>query len=107
MVVHQITSKSDFDSTIKSHKLVLLDAYADWCGPCKAIAPRINQFSTEYSDVRFIKVDVEAVPDITTALNIRAMPYFIFFKDGEKVAEVVGAHPVDIDEKLRALISSN
>ncbi|KAI0993846.1 hypothetical protein K3495_g14339 [Podosphaera aphanis] len=97
---------SDFESTIKCHKLVLVDAYAEWCGPCRLIAPKINNFSNDYGDVHFIKFDVDAVPDIAKALNIKAMPTFIIFKDGEKIADVIGANPSAIQEQLNRISSS-
>lgn len=64
----------------------------DRCGPCKVIAPKVVEFSKEFPDVDFIKVDVDDLSDVAAEYSIRAMPTFLLFKGGEKVAEVVGAN---------------
>jgi thioredoxin 1 len=69
----------------------MIDFYATWCPPCKAIAPRVAEFAKKYSNVRFYKVDVDEVSDVAQECNISAMPTFIFYKDGEVVDTIVGA----------------
>ncbi|KAF4806654.1 Thioredoxin-1 [Colletotrichum siamense] len=95
MVVHNVKSKEEFAETLEKHKLVILDAFATWCGPCKAIAPILANLSNtkEHEGLRFVKIDVDEVPDLSQDLGIRAMPTFLIFKNGEKVEEVVGANP--------------
>ncbi|KAL1967967.1 hypothetical protein VTN77DRAFT_2384 [Rasamsonia byssochlamydoides] len=101
MGVQQLNSKPEFQSTIESDRLVVLDAFATWCGPCKAIAPKVEQFSETYTDATFVKVDVDAVPDVAQELGIRAMPTFLLFKGGKKVAEVVGANPAALEAAIK------
>lgn len=103
--IEKVIQKSD-------GKLVVIDFFATWCGtssssssflkaptddvstgPCRAIAPQIEKFDKEYTDVDFYKIDVDETPDVSGELGVRAMPTFVFFKNGEKVAEVVGANP--------------
>ena len=104
--VNHIHSKSSFETSVVSgskSRVVLLDCFATWCGPCKAIAPKIIQMSLEdkYKDsVEFYKIDVDEVPDVAQELGIRAMPTFLVYKDGEKVEEVVGAN----ERAIRAAI---
>jgi thioredoxin 1 len=88
-------SLDDLNSAIKNtSKLVVIDSFATWCPPCKAIAPKVEEYSEIYSEgVEFYKVDVDEAPDVAQELGIRAMPTFIFFKNGEKVDEVMGAVP--------------
>jgi len=93
MGVHNVASKAEFEQALKDNKVVVLDAFATWCGPCKVIAPQIVKYSDEFTDAHFIKLDVDEVPEVAQELGIRAMPTFLFFKDGEKVSEVVGANP--------------
>jgi len=93
MVVHNIANKADFDSILKTNKVVVLDAFATWCGPCKVIAPKVVEFSDEFKGAHFVKLDVDEVPDVAQELGIRAMPTFLVFENGEKVKEVVGANP--------------
>ncbi|KAH7417889.1 thioredoxin-like protein [Cadophora sp. MPI-SDFR-AT-0126] len=93
MGVHNLASKADFTTALKDNKIVVLDCFAVWCGPCKVIAPQVVKFSDEFPDAHFAKLDVDEVPDVAQELGIRAMPTFLIFKDGEKVKEVVGANP--------------
>ncbi|OLN98073.1 Thioredoxin-1 [Colletotrichum chlorophyti] len=95
MVVHNIHNKAEFDAALKEHKVVLLDAFATWCGPCKAIAPILAKHSNEeaFANIHFVKIDVDEVPELSQELGIRAMPTFILFENGEKAQEIVGANP--------------
>lgn len=102
MGVHNLESKPKFDEALKDNKFVVLDCFAEWCGPCKIIAPKVVKFSEEYKDAAFFKLDVDEVQDVAQELGIRAMPTFLFFKDGEKVGEVVGANPKAIKAAIEA-----
>jgi thioredoxin 1 len=93
MGVHQIASAADFQSTLANNDVVVLDAFAEWCGPCKMISPVVSKWSDEYSSIHFAKFDVDDVPELSMQLGIRAMPTFLIFKGGKKVDEFVGANP--------------
>lgn len=93
MGVHNLANKTEFDGALKDNSIVVLDAFATWCGPCKVIAPQVVKFSETFPSAHFVKIDVDEVPDVAQELGIRAMPTFLIFKNGEKVAEVVGANP--------------
>jgi len=97
MAVRTIESVDQFEAIKREEKrLVVIDAFADWCGPCKAIAPTIAQWSISEmlkDRVVFAKFDVDKLPDLAQILGVRAMPTFILFKNGEKVHEFVGANP--------------
>ncbi|OBT77279.1 thioredoxin [Pseudogymnoascus sp. 05NY08] len=93
MGVHNVQNKAEFQAAIKEHDIVVLDAFAVWCGPCKAIAPTLVKYSEQFTNAHFIKVDVDDVPDVAQELGVRAMPTFILFQKGEKVGEVVGMNP--------------
>lgn len=105
-----LPSRADFNNAIETSKiktasnnpkLVVIDCFATWCGPCKAIAPKIAEYSEQYPDVAFYKVDVDEVPDVAQELGIRAMPTFVYFKDGQKVDEVMGAAPPNIEGAIK------
>lgn len=83
---------------------MILDCYAEWCGPCKTIAPQIEQFSEAYPGAKFYKVDVEKVEDVAQELGVRAMPTFMLFKGGEKIGDVVGANPHALEKEIKALL---
>ncbi|QVK19444.1 thioredoxin [Mycoplasmatota bacterium] len=70
--------------------LVLVDFYADWCGPCKMIAPVLDQLSTEMTDVKIVKVNVDNVPQVAQQYQVMSIPTLILFKDGENVAQTMG-----------------
>ncbi|KAI9801759.1 MAG: thioredoxin trx1 [Sarcosagium campestre] len=100
MGVHNLSSKSEFSTALEDKSLLVLDAFATWCGPCKVIAPKVVEFSEKYSNARFFKVDVDEVPDVAQELGIRAMPTFLLFKNGEKVKEIVGANPTALEAAI-------
>ena len=79
---------------------VLLDLYADWCGPCKMIAPVLEQLSTEYENVTFIKVNVDNDPDVASKYGVVSIPTLIAFKDGVVVKQVAGFQPKPMLETL-------
>jgi len=99
-MVHVIANREDYNNAIKSEKLVVIDCFATWCGPCKLIAPKVVAMDKEMDDVDFYKLDVDEVSDVAADLGIRAMPTFSLFKGGEKVHDVVGAN----DKALKAAI---
>ncbi|KAL8918857.1 MAG: hypothetical protein Q9208_007114 [Pyrenodesmia sp. 3 TL-2023] len=90
--VHNIKSKSDFDTALADPSLMIIDCMATWCAPCKMIAPHVVKMSNTYPNARFYKLDVDEVPDVAGDLGVTAMPTFIIFKNGERVGEVVGAN---------------
>ncbi|MDE2780478.1 MAG: thioredoxin [Chloroflexota bacterium] len=73
---------------------VLVDFWAEWCGPCKMIAPAVHDLALEYEGkLNVAKVDVDSNPNIAMKFGVRSIPALIFFKDGEPVDQVVGALP--------------
>jgi thioredoxin 1 len=95
-------SQEEFKEAIAKNQVVMIDAFATWCGPCKAIAPTIAKWAeNEFKDkIYFAKFDVDALPELAQELGIRAMPTFVVFKDGEKVDEFVGANPPALQKVL-------
>ncbi|CAF9917120.1 MAG: hypothetical protein HETSPECPRED_003139 [Heterodermia speciosa] len=100
MGVHNLSNKADFTSAQSETGLFVVDFFATWCGPCKAIAPKVVTMADDFPSVRFYKIDIDEVPDVSHEYGVRAMPTFMIFKGEEKVAEVVGANP----QALRAAI---
>src|SRR3990172_2922562 len=83
-------TKSDFDEKVKSG-VVMVDFWAEWCGPCKMAAPVIDELADEYSGkVTVAKVDVDGEPELAGKLGVMSIPTVILFKDGNETARQVG-----------------
>jgi len=98
----------NFVDTIKNNKIVVVDFWAPWCGPCRMIAPVMEELSKEYEDkgVVIAKVNTDEAPDIAQQFQIRSIPTVLFFKDGEMVDGLIGAAPKQMyEEKINKLLS--
>ena len=105
MAITHATTREEFNGILfdKFGKLIVVDFFATWCGPCRAIAPAFESLARENPDVIFIKVDVDKVPEVAGEHGIRGMPTFLFFRDGAKVGEVVGADLRSLAAKIAEL----
>lgn len=99
-MVLEISSLSQYESEIAGPGLVVVDFFTTWCGPCKAIAPFIEQLQSKYPDVKFIKVDTEANEDVAGPLRIQSIPTFHFYVKGKLVDEMKGANSAALEQKV-------
>ncbi|MCA1813396.1 MAG: thioredoxin [Halobacteriales archaeon] len=84
---------SDFDRTVAEHPLVVVDFYADWCGPCRLVSPILEQLAQEVPGLTVAKLDVDANPRNAMKFGVMSIPTLILFKQGKPVDMVVGAVP--------------
>ncbi|KAJ3249213.1 hypothetical protein HDU78_005353 [Chytriomyces hyalinus] len=99
-MVQTIESNEQYEAALKSGKTVIVDWSATWCGPCKMISPVFVKLAEEFTNIVFIKVDVDEVPDAAEEAGISSMPTFQVYQDSKKVDEMIGANPA----KLRGLL---
>ena len=100
MTVTDATFESDVE---KASGLTVVDFWATWCGPCRMIAPILDQLAVEYKDkMRVAKVDVDTNIKTATRFNVRSIPMLLFFKDGKVVDQMIGAQPkANIEAKVK------
>jgi thioredoxin 1 len=98
---------ANFDEIIKSDKPVLVDFWAEWCGPCKMIGPVVEELAADYEGVAVVgKMDVDANAQVPMQFGIRSIPTLMIFKNGELVDKVVGAVPKAVlNQKLAAQLA--
>lgn len=102
MAIIQLTSDNFEAEVLNSDKPVLVDFYADWCGPCKMMAPMIDEFAKEYDgELKVGKINVDEQPEIAQKYGVMSIPMFAFIKDGELVDQAVGAQS---KAKLQSMI---
>ncbi|GKY96196.1 hypothetical protein MPSEU_000579500 [Mayamaea pseudoterrestris] len=103
--VHEPETLADVEALLikagSEGKLVVIDFSATWCGPCKMIAPLFEQLSESFTNVIFIKVDVDANPDTAAKYSVSAMPTFLFIKRGEVLDKLMGASPEQLESLIR------
>lgn len=96
----------NYKEIVSQNSVVLIDLWAEWCGPCKSIAPVIDELATELEGKAVIgKYDVDDENDLSVDYKVRSIPTLLFFKDGEMVDKIVGASSkADIKAKLESLM---
>ncbi len=95
--MHAIVSKEEFDEKVLKNALpVLVDFYTEWCGPCRMLAPILDQVETVKKDqVFFCKLDGDKFPEILSEYNVSAFPTLLFFKEGQVVSQKLGVSSKD------------
>ena len=104
MATKNVTDASFQQDVLGSDKPVLVDFWADWCGPCKMIAPALEEISDELADkVTIAKMDIMENPEIPGNMGVQSIPLMVLFKNGEAVAKKLGAAP---KSQLKAWLES-
>lgn len=101
MSVIKIT-KSNFSKFQSSDKKVLLDFYADWCGPCKMVSPIIDEIANERNDITVGKINVDEEPELASEFNILSIPTIVVIQNGKLINQATGAYP---KEQILALLN--
>lgn len=92
--------KSHFEASKETSKLMVIDFTASWCGPCRFMEPTINEFASKYTDVEFIKIDVDELMDVAQDFGVQVMPTYLFIKKGKVVDKTMGARKEELQKKI-------
>ena len=92
----------NFNTFITSNKLVVVDFFATWCGPCRALSPYIDELSANNHHILFVKANIEETPAIANELDVKSLPCVIIFENGKEIHRVVGFNK----PKLQAIIEN-
>jgi thioredoxin 1 len=101
---HPLTITDDnFDGVVKANKILVVDFWAPWCGPCRMVGPAVEQLAAEYSSkVAFGKMNVDENQTVPSTFGVMSIPTLIVFKHGKEVERLVGAYPkADIEEMIK------
>ncbi|CAI9092750.1 OLC1v1028076C1 [Oldenlandia corymbosa var. corymbosa] len=92
--------KLHFEDSKQSNKLMVIDFSASWCGPCRFMEPIIDEFSAKFTDVEFVKIDVDELADVAKEFGIQSMPTFVFVKNGKEVDKLNSADREELERMI-------
>lgn len=101
MNITNLTKDNFEQEVLQASGAVLIDFWASWCGPCRMLAPTMEQIAAEHSEIKVCKVNVDEEPELAQQFDVMSIPMIVAFKDGKKVKETVGVQPA---ESLLALL---
>jgi thioredoxin 1 len=102
-----VTEQSFEDEVLQSDKPVIVDFWAEWCGPCHAVAPVLDRIVEESNgDLKLVKVNIDEQPALSQRYGVQSIPTMILFKNGEPAAAAIGAQPKPALEKALGLVDS-
>ena len=105
MSIINLTKDSYHNEVMETEKVVVIDFWATWCGPCKMMAPVVEEVAKDYPDVKVCKVNVDEEPELSNAFKIVSIPTIVVIKNGEIIDSVVGYRPKEDIEKIIKLVN--
>ena len=104
MSIINLTKDSYHNEVMETEKVVVIDFWATWCGPCKMMAPVVEEVAKDYPDVKVCKVNVDEEPELSNAFKIVSIPTIVVIKNGEIIDSVVGYRPKEDIENIIKLV---
>lgn len=104
MSIINLTKDSYHNEVMETEKVVVIDFWATWCGPCKMMAPVVEEVAKDYPDVKVCKVNIDEEPELSNAFKIVSIPTIVVIKNGEIIDSVVGYRPKEDIEKIIKLV---
>lgn len=104
MSIINLTKDSYHNEVMETEKVVVIDFWATWCGPCKMMAPIVEEVAKDYPNVKVCKVNVDEEPELSNAFKIVSIPTIVVIKNGEIIDSVVGYRPKEDIEKIIKLV---
>jgi thioredoxin 1 len=101
--MQQVDSSAEFDQILSSNAFVLVDFYADWCGPCRMMTPILASMETVHVGVKFVKVNVDNAAELARRFEVTAMPTFLAIQHGKVIDRVMGADRSSVERMLKQM----
>ena len=98
-----VSTAAEFDALVSQNEFVFVDFYADWCGPCRMMAPILDAMEPTFPKVKFVKVNVDTAAALAQRFGITAMPTFIGLKNGKEIERIMGADKNAVNRLLSGM----
>eukprot|EP00833_Pecoramyces_ruminatium_P017436 jgi/Orpsp1_1/1191468/evm.model.d7180000086039.1 len=106
MPIIHIKSEVEYNKYVSQGKLTVVDFFAEWCGPCKNIAPRFENLSNAYRNANFLKVNIDEMNSLASGLSVSSIPTFIFYKSGKTLHRITGANYNELESTIKKYYSN-
>ena len=100
MAVMHVTDSSFAQEVLQANQTVLVDFWAEWCGPCRMLAPALEELAAEHPEVKICKVNIDEDPDLALQYGVMSIPTLVVFRDGQVVRQSIGLQPKQALERL-------
>lgn len=94
-MIKHLEKESDFENIVKEEENLIVDFYADWCGPCKRLGRTFEELQDDYDDITVLKVNVDDYPNLASKFNVTSIPYLICYKNGSRAKFVIDSNEED------------